>query len=46
MLGSAAADIIIGGGNDDRLEGGEGSDTYLVTGKQAGGWSSYSGTDT
>ncbi|MBM5818194.1 MAG: hypothetical protein FJ083_16975, partial [Cyanobacteria bacterium K_Offshore_surface_m2_239] len=46
VIGSAGADIIIGGGNDDRLDGREGGDTYIVTGSQAGGWNSYSGLDT
>ncbi|MBK6926737.1 MAG: hypothetical protein IPH15_03910 [Comamonadaceae bacterium] len=34
------------GGGDDTLDGGNGGDTYLVSGNQAGGWSSFVGFDT
>ena len=46
ITGSSAADTIRGGGNDDRLNGAEGGDTYLVSGNEAGGWSSFAGFDT
>ena len=46
VYGNAAANVIIGGGGNDRLDGGNGSDTYRVTGNQAGGWSSFQGFDT
>jgi Ca2+-binding RTX toxin-like protein len=46
ITGSSAADTIKGGGNDDRLNGAEGGDTYLVSGNEAGGWSSFAGFDT
>ena len=46
IIGSAGDDTIIGGGGDDHLDGAEGSDTYQVTGNEAGGWDSFSGYDT
>jgi Ca2+-binding RTX toxin-like protein len=46
IYGSAEANIIIGGGGNDTVNGGEGSDTYRVSGNVAGGWSSFQDYDT
>ncbi|MEY4980375.1 MAG: hypothetical protein RLZZ352_2645, partial [Pseudomonadota bacterium] len=35
-----------GGGGNDKLDGGNGSDTYRVSGNVAAGWSSFQGYDT
>jgi Ca2+-binding RTX toxin-like protein len=40
------ADKIYGEQGDDNLNGGNGGDTYFVTGAQAGGWSKFNGFDT
>jgi Ca2+-binding RTX toxin-like protein len=45
IYGTAAADTIMGNIGDDWLDGGEGGDTYLVTGNQAGGWASFHSYD-
>ena len=46
IYGTTGNDLIAGSGGDDRLDGGAGSDSYLVTGNEAGGWSSFAGSDT
>ncbi|MBK8085133.1 MAG: hypothetical protein IPK28_15680 [Devosia sp.] len=46
LYGSAEANTIVGGTGRDRMDGGNGGDTYRVTGNQAGGWSSFSDFDT
>jgi len=46
LIGSAAADQIVGGGGDDSLDGFEGGDTYQVSGSLAQGWSVFQGFDT
>ncbi len=46
VYGSAAADTIVAGSGNDRLDGGAGGDTYRVTGNEAGGWSSFHSFDT
>ena len=45
VTGSSANDTILTGGDNDIFNGREGSDTYIVTGNEAGGWSSFSGYD-
>jgi len=45
IVGSNAADTIHGGGSDDWLDGGDGGDTFTVTGTFAGGWEFFSGFD-
>jgi len=45
ITGSVGNDTITGGGGDDNLDGYKGSDTYVVTGNEAGGWDSFSGYD-
>ncbi|NRT55443.1 calcium-binding protein [Sphaerotilus uruguayifluvii] len=46
VYGSAGADTVVGGGGDDTLDGCEGGDTFVVTGNEAGGWSSFRNHDT
>ena len=46
IYGSADDNLIAGGLGNDTMDGGEGSDTYRVTGNLAGGWSSFNGYDT
>jgi Ca2+-binding RTX toxin-like protein len=45
IVGSAEANSISGGGGDDLLDGGDGGDTFLVSGSEAGGWEVFSGYD-
>ncbi|MCF8131981.1 MAG: hypothetical protein K9J72_02510 [Synechococcus sp. Tobar2m-G35] len=45
IIGSAEANSINGGGGEDLLDGGQGGDTYLVTGSEAGGWEFFGGYD-
>ncbi|MDZ7855644.1 calcium-binding protein [Sphaerotilus sp.] len=46
VYGSAAADTIVSGSGNDQVDGGEGGDTYRVSGNEAAGWSSFQGHDT
>jgi Ca2+-binding RTX toxin-like protein len=45
ITGSQGDNTILGGGDNDKLDGVNGSDTYLVTGNEAAGWSSFQGYD-
>jgi hypothetical protein len=46
LLGGLGNDILDGSFDDDWLDGGQDSDTYLVSGTNAGGWNSFNGFDT
>jgi Ca2+-binding RTX toxin-like protein len=46
LLGGSGNDQLDGSFGNDRLNGAEGGDTYLVSGNEAGGWSSFAGFDT
>lgn len=46
LRGGIGKDILDGGFDDDVLDGGQDGDTYLVSGNQAAGWSSFNGFDT
>ena len=46
ITGNSSNNTIIGGGDNDQLDGQEGSDTYVVTGNEASGGSSFQGYDT
>ena len=46
LYGNALANTLVGSLGNDTLDGGEGADTYRVTGNQAGGWQSFNGFDT
>jgi len=46
ITGTAGNDVIMGDIGDDKVDGGSGSDTYRVTGNQAGGWASFHSYDT
>jgi Ca2+-binding RTX toxin-like protein len=43
--GGAGADKLYGEQGDDNLDGGNGGDTYSVSGNKEGGWSSFNGYD-
>ena len=46
LQGGSGNDQLDGSFGNDRLNGAEGGDTYLVSGNEAGGWSSFAGFDT
>ncbi len=46
LLGGSGNDQLDGSFGNDSLNGGAGGDTYLVSGNEAGGWSSFAGFDT
>ncbi len=41
-----ANNVIIGGGGEDKLNGGNGSDQYVYTGYQSNDWNTFEGYDT
>lgn len=45
VIGTSDADVIVGGGGDDELDGAEGGDSYVVKGNEKGGWSKFAGFD-
>lgn len=46
IYGNAAANIIVAGGGNDKVNGGDGGDVYRVSGNVAGGWSTFADYDT
>ena len=46
IYGNSENNIIIGAGDADTMDGGDGSDIYRVTGNYASGWSSFQHYDT